>query len=402
MSAKRTSGKHGVQEEGAGEGSVEADRLVLSDDEDAHASGRRTADQVIQMLFGESEESEGRREEESMDVRKIIYCSRTHSQLSQFMREVKRTAWGCDLKAVALASRKSMCINEKVTKLKSAVRINAACLDLCKNGGKDGGTDDAAQGASDAASARKMRQAGSKKCAGGCQYRSEDACLDLRDAVLSKVQDIEDVVQLGKQTNTCPYYGSRAALQAAELVTIPYNSLVHKGTREALGLSLAGNVVIIDEAHNLIDSINGVHSALLSQATTNLLLALFSDYLERFVTRLSAKNAGHVRQSIQVLKALASFFSSNLPSLPPAYAARRGEGSAAGTAAVAKTGSGFRVQGLGFRRRQDQCARPSVPCDHSSVVGLVGSDTHMPALAHRVSRPRGTGSVGAGHRVNRR
>ena len=28
--------------------------------------------------------------------------------------------------------------------------------------------------------------------------------------------------------------------------------------------------------------------------------------------------------------------------------------------------------------------------------------THMPALAHRVSRPRGTGSVGAGHRVSRR
>jgi hypothetical protein len=27
---------------------------------------------------------------------------------------VKRTAWGCHLKAVALASRKSMCINEKV------------------------------------------------------------------------------------------------------------------------------------------------------------------------------------------------------------------------------------------------------------------------------------------------
>ena len=45
---------------------------------------------MLQMLFGESQESEERREEETMDVRKIIYCSRTHSQLSQFMREVKR------------------------------------------------------------------------------------------------------------------------------------------------------------------------------------------------------------------------------------------------------------------------------------------------------------------------
>jgi chromosome transmission fidelity protein 1 len=182
-----------------------------------------------------------------------------------------------------------------VTKLKSAVRINAACLDLCKNGGmqgKDGGADADGGDGADAASARKKKQAGDKKCAGGCEYRKEDRCLDLRDAVLSKVQDIEDVVLLGKLTRTCPYYGSREAIKAAELVTIPYNSLVHKGTRDALGLSLQGNVVIIDEAHNLIDSINGVHSAVLSQATTTLLLSLFTDYLDRFVTRLSAKNAG--------------------------------------------------------------------------------------------------------------
>ena len=46
------------------------------------------------MLFGESEESEDKKpEDELMDVRKVIYCSRTHSQLSQFMREVKRTTW---------------------------------------------------------------------------------------------------------------------------------------------------------------------------------------------------------------------------------------------------------------------------------------------------------------------
>jgi chromosome transmission fidelity protein 1 len=179
-----------------------------------------------------------------------------------------------------------------VTKLKSAVRINAACLDLCKSGGKDGSADANGGDGADAASARKKKQAGDKKCAGGCEYRKEDRCLDLRDAVLSKVQDIEDVVQLGKLTRTCPYYSSREAIKAAELVTIPYNSLVHKGTRDALGLSLPGNVVIIDEAHNLIDSINGVHSAVLSQATTSLLLSLFSDYLDRFVTRLSAKNAG--------------------------------------------------------------------------------------------------------------
>lgn len=66
----------------------EAEKLVLSDDEDAERRGK-TADEVLQMLFGESEEAEvAHKGEEALDVRKIIYCSRTHSQLSQFMREV--------------------------------------------------------------------------------------------------------------------------------------------------------------------------------------------------------------------------------------------------------------------------------------------------------------------------
>ena len=48
-------------------------------------------------------------------------------------------------------------------------------------------------------------------------------------------------------------------------------------------MSLEWNVVIIDEAHNLIDSINAVHSAVLSQATAKLLLSLLADHLDRFV-----------------------------------------------------------------------------------------------------------------------
>ena len=73
-------------------------------------------------------------------------------------------------------------------------------------------------------------------------------------------------------------------------------------------MSLEGNVVIIDEAHNLIDSINGVHSAVLSQPTTKLLHTLFTEYLDKFVTRLSPKNAALIRQVIKVLKVMMAFF----------------------------------------------------------------------------------------------
>lgn len=45
-----------------------------------------------------------------------------------------------------------------------------------------------------------------------------------------------------------------------QLVVLPYTTLLHGATREAVGLKLKGSVVIIDEAHNLLDVINSVHS----------------------------------------------------------------------------------------------------------------------------------------------
>ena len=45
-----------------------------------------------------------------------------------------------------------------------------------------------------------------------------------------------------------------------QLVVLPYNTLLHAPTREAVGVKLKGNVVIIDEAHNLLDTIASVYS----------------------------------------------------------------------------------------------------------------------------------------------
>lgn len=33
-------------------------------------------------------------------------------------------------------------------------------------------------------------------------------------------------------------------------MTVPYNLLLHKNSREAVGLDLTGQIVIIDEAHS--------------------------------------------------------------------------------------------------------------------------------------------------------
>lgn len=73
--------------------------------------------------------------------------------------------------------------------------------------------------------------------------------------------DIEDLVHLGRRMGTCPYYGSRSIIPAAGLVVLPYQSLLSKSSRESLGLNLKNNIVIIDEAHNLADSLISMYDA---------------------------------------------------------------------------------------------------------------------------------------------
>lgn len=76
----------------------------------------------------------------------------------------------------------------------------------------------------------------------------------------TKVQDIEQLVGVGRQLRAYPYYGVRRGLPAAQLVVLSYSTLLHTHTRESVGVRLHGSVVIIDEAHNLLDTITSVHS----------------------------------------------------------------------------------------------------------------------------------------------
>ncbi len=60
----------------------------------------------------------------------IIFCSRTHSQLTQFASELRRTAYPQHISMVALASRKVLCINKDVSQLGNANLLNQTCFDM--------------------------------------------------------------------------------------------------------------------------------------------------------------------------------------------------------------------------------------------------------------------------------
>ncbi|WVQ69797.1 uncharacterized protein L199_008017 [Kwoniella botswanensis] len=239
-------------------------------------------------------------EEEEEDLPKIYYTSRTHTQLRQLTSELLKTSFPVSdphstahdpsssdkskgVSLVPLGSRKQLCINDKVRSLaKNSVggdeRLNEACLDMQKSG--------------------KTR----------CEYlpskAEEGIMLDARDSVLASVKDIEDIVAIGRKSCVCPYYATRRAVKQSQIVTLPYNLLLQKNAREALDINLKDQVIVIDEAHNLIDTLLSIYSTTLTSNTISNAISQLQQYYARFKNRLKSVHSLKIRQVLSLLQGL--------------------------------------------------------------------------------------------------
>ncbi|GMH15967.1 hypothetical protein Nepgr_017808 [Nepenthes gracilis] len=233
------------------------------------------------------------RDKESGETLKVYFCSRTHSQLSQFVKELRKTAFGSELSVVSLGSRKNFCINEEVLKLGSTTRINERCLELQKSKKTE-----VSKIKNLDARGRVRRTRASRGCP---MLRKPKLQKEFRSEVSQhEAMDIEDLVHLGSRLGTCPYYGSRNMLPWSDLVVLPYQSLLSKATRESLGLNLKNNVVIIDEAHNLADSLISMYNAMITSSQLENMHHSLEMYLARFHNLLGPGNRRYV-QTLMVL-----------------------------------------------------------------------------------------------------
>ncbi|KAI7865468.1 helicase C-terminal domain-containing protein [Spinellus fusiger] len=218
--------------------------------------------------------------DDEFDEVKIYYTSRTHSQLSQFVYEVNKTQYANNLWSVPLGSRKNLCINKNVRKYSNMNRINEACQDLQK------------------------KNTEKKRCPYLPTMNEKERWHDFRDHTLARVRDIEDIVKIGESLSVCPYYGSRQVAKPARLIVLPYQHILHASTRESLGISLKGNIVIVDEAHNLIETISSIHTVSLTLYQSRTALSQLGMYMARYKERLLGKNIGYIKQIAVIIKAL--------------------------------------------------------------------------------------------------
>ena len=118
------------------------DHLVDAYDSDRTRRCTQTSDDdnECSTASGEQKQQTRREENEDFGVVKIIYCSRTHSQISQFVREIRKTAFAKHIRVVSLGSRKNLCTNPKVATMASDVRITDKCLDMMQSKKSKDGT----------------------------------------------------------------------------------------------------------------------------------------------------------------------------------------------------------------------------------------------------------------------
>jgi hypothetical protein len=66
---------------------------------------------------------------------------------------------------------------------------------------------------------------------------------------------VDGLSQTYSQHAACPYYLSRELAQHAEIIFSPYNYLLDPGIRSAMGLDVNNAVIILDEGHNVEDTL---------------------------------------------------------------------------------------------------------------------------------------------------
>ncbi|KAH8373151.1 hypothetical protein KR200_005705 [Drosophila serrata] len=223
----------------------------------------------------------------------IFFCSRTHSQLAQIVSELRKTPHGKWVRCISLGSRQQLCGNPQVRRLKQVGLMNERCLEM------------ATQKKSQANPSKKSRLSEAETSSQGrCPLKTQSLVDSLKDLALSGPLDIEELATEGAACGACSYYASRAALDQAQLILLPYQLLLQKSARQQLGINLKGSVLVVDEAHNLLDSLAQLHGAEINKRQLERARTEISAYKEQFQKRFSTRNLLKINQLIFIVKRL--------------------------------------------------------------------------------------------------
>ncbi|KAJ9462076.1 Regulator of telomere elongation helicase 1-like protein [Diplonema papillatum] len=176
------------------------------------------------------------------DMPRVFYCSRTHAQLKQVIKEFRRTAYGKvggdnEVTMTVMGSRDQLCVHPKMEGVTGAAST-ALCTSLRSQ-----------------QKCRWYQSLDSFVERGGVQSinNPDDDPLGAKHG-RTYLQDIEDLAKAGTTHGFCPFYYTRRAIERVSVVFAPYNYVIDPNIRKQLSLDLSNAIIIIDEAHNIANN----------------------------------------------------------------------------------------------------------------------------------------------------
>ncbi|CDW90951.1 regulator of telomere elongation helicase 1 [Stylonychia lemnae] len=238
-------------------------------------------EKINQRLNGEENEVD----EIEYDVpTRIVYCTRTHSQINQIFDELKNKL-PYILRISPFASRKHSCIFENLPEQFPGNALNLSCkllrkLDTIKQKLnkdaslkltklKDSNIKDIEDSGVDvqiiksgctffygynyevkkSASQELQNQFGAANCSTSKPAKSINYVA--QQLPWNQPLSVNDYNKLGRINNTCPYYMMRSRVQECDLAVIPYNYIIDKNLRAQVNIPLKGSIIVLDEGHNI-------------------------------------------------------------------------------------------------------------------------------------------------------
>ncbi|SCU85868.1 LANO_0C05776g1_1 [Lachancea nothofagi CBS 11611] len=209
--------------------------------------------------------------------RKIIYCSRTMSEIEKALVELeslmdyraKELGYREQFRGLGLTSRKNLCLNPKVRKERKGTVVDEKCRRMTNGQEK-----------------RKLEQDPNANVE-LCDFHENLYSMEPENYVPIGVYSFEKLIKYCEERTMCPYFTVRRMISMCNIMIYSYHYLLDPKISERVSREVSGDaIVIFDEAHN-IDNV----------CIESLSLDLTNDVLRR-----ATKGANNLTEKIQEVR----------------------------------------------------------------------------------------------------
>ncbi|EFQ98581.1 DNA repair helicase RAD3 [Nannizzia gypsea CBS 118893] len=172
--------------------------------------------------------------------RKLIYCSRTMSEIEKALNELRalmkyrsqKLGVVEDFRALGLTSRKNLCLHPSVKREKSGAVVDARCRSLT------------------AGFIKEKKEKGEDVEL--CIYHENLDLLEPSNLVPPGVFTLDGLIKYGEQHKQCPYFSARRMMPYCNVIIYSYHYLLDPKIAERVSKELSrDSIIVFDEAHNI-------------------------------------------------------------------------------------------------------------------------------------------------------